>query len=205
MEEIATQRKEEAKLHAVFPCVLTPVAVVSRTNTTPPTPPQTFYAYTFKIVRQERSYNRWFVVSSQISGLVTARLTRHRCRCNRWFSEAHNSDMRSQGSYSVTVIVQRSDIPSDKSGDIRKGSCLPWESVSSPLSSSKRSHLVPVQSVYYDKLTNTLPRTSIERDHKNLSICKKGQPSVAVKIEGPNQPLYGTFSIFDSAQYNNVF
>ena len=22
-------------------------------------------------------------------------------------------------------------------------------------------------------------------------MCKKGQPSVAVKIEGPNQPLYG--------------
>jgi len=33
--------------------------------------------------------------------------------------------------------------------------------------------------------------TSIERDHKQLQICKKGQPSVAVKIEGPNQPLYG--------------
>jgi len=24
-----------------------------------------------------------------------------------------------------------------------------------------------------------------------MQICKKGQPSVAVKIEGPNQPLYG--------------
>jgi translation initiation factor 5B len=24
-----------------------------------------------------------------------------------------------------------------------------------------------------------------------LTICKKGQPSVAVKIEGPNQPSYG--------------
>lgn len=33
--------------------------------------------------------------------------------------------------------------------------------------------------------------TSIERDHKQIPICKKGQPSVAVKIEGPNQPLYG--------------
>ena len=32
---------------------------------------------------------------------------------------------------------------------------------------------------------------SIERDHKQLQICKKGQPSVAVKIEGPNQPMYG--------------
>ncbi|KAK3065639.1 hypothetical protein LTS18_002589 [Coniosporium uncinatum] len=32
---------------------------------------------------------------------------------------------------------------------------------------------------------------SIERDHKAVPICKRGQPSVAVKIEGPNQPLYG--------------
>ena len=34
-------------------------------------------------------------------------------------------------------------------------------------------------------------RTSIERDHKQIPLCKKGQPSVAVKIEGNNQPLYG--------------
>ncbi|KAH7371095.1 hypothetical protein BKA66DRAFT_514334 [Pyrenochaeta sp. MPI-SDFR-AT-0127] len=33
--------------------------------------------------------------------------------------------------------------------------------------------------------------TSIERDHKQIQVCKKGQPSVAVKIEGPNQPMYG--------------
>jgi translation initiation factor 5B len=33
--------------------------------------------------------------------------------------------------------------------------------------------------------------TSIERDHKQIPICKKGQPSVAIKIEGANQPLYG--------------
>ncbi|KAI9886681.1 MAG: hypothetical protein M1823_001525 [Watsoniomyces obsoletus] len=33
--------------------------------------------------------------------------------------------------------------------------------------------------------------SSIEREHKQIPICKKGQPSVAVKIEGPNQPLYG--------------
>lgn len=34
-------------------------------------------------------------------------------------------------------------------------------------------------------------RSSIEREHKSIPICKKGQPSVAVKIEGPNQPMYG--------------
>lgn len=38
---------------------------------------------------------------------------------------------------------------------------------------------------------NACNSTSIERDHKQIPICKKGQPSVAVKIEGPNQPLYG--------------
>lgn len=33
--------------------------------------------------------------------------------------------------------------------------------------------------------------TSIERDHKQIPVCKKGQPSVAVKIEMNNQPTYG--------------
>lgn len=34
--------------------------------------------------------------------------------------------------------------------------------------------------------------TSIERDHKQIPICKKGQPSVAIKIEmGGHQPTYG--------------
>ncbi|KAI8309120.1 Eukaryotic translation initiation factor 5B [Colletotrichum sp. SAR11_59] len=34
--------------------------------------------------------------------------------------------------------------------------------------------------------------TSIERDHKQIPVCKKGQPSVAVKIEmGGSQPTYG--------------
>lgn len=35
-------------------------------------------------------------------------------------------------------------------------------------------------------------RTSIEREHKQINVCKKGQPSVAVKIEmGGHQPTYG--------------
>ncbi|KAI1205723.1 uncharacterized protein F4807DRAFT_273262 [Annulohypoxylon truncatum] len=34
--------------------------------------------------------------------------------------------------------------------------------------------------------------TSIERDHKQIPICKKGQPSVAIKVEmGGHQPTYG--------------
>jgi translation initiation factor 5B len=34
-------------------------------------------------------------------------------------------------------------------------------------------------------------RSSIERDHKAIQVCKRGQPSVAVKIDGANQPAYG--------------
>jgi translation initiation factor 5B len=34
--------------------------------------------------------------------------------------------------------------------------------------------------------------SGIERDHKQLQVCKKGEPSVAVKIEmGSHQPTYG--------------
>jgi translation initiation factor 5B len=34
---------------------------------------------------------------------------------------------------------------------------------------------------------------SIEREHKQIQMCKKGQPSVAIKIEaaGGHQPAYG--------------
>ena len=43
-----------------------------------------------------------------------------------------------------------------------------------------------------ETFANVIPNSqSIERDHKQISICKKGQPSVAIKIEGPNQPMYG--------------
>jgi translation initiation factor 5B len=33
--------------------------------------------------------------------------------------------------------------------------------------------------------------TSIELNHKTISVAKKGTPSAAIKIEGANQPLYG--------------
>lgn len=39
--------------------------------------------------------------------------------------------------------------------------------------------------------TDSQARSSIQREHKDVPICKKGQPSVAVKIEGGNQPMYG--------------
>ncbi|KAL6719847.1 eukaryotic translation initiation factor 5B [Lecanora helva] len=57
--------------------------------------------------------------------------------------------------------------------------------------------LTPIAAVRTNPITNVkdvvkLGRVqSIERDHKQIPICKKGQPSVAVKIEGPDQPLYG--------------
>ncbi|KAH8725591.1 hypothetical protein GQ44DRAFT_652224 [Phaeosphaeriaceae sp. PMI808] len=46
--------------------------------------------------------------------------------------------------------------------------------------------------------------TSIERDHKQIQICKKGQPSVAVKIEGPNQPMYGRHLEEDDTLYSAI-
>ncbi|KAI5466572.1 hypothetical protein BGZ63DRAFT_344929 [Mariannaea sp. PMI_226] len=56
----------------------------------------------------------------------------------------------------------------------------------------------PIAAVKHNAITGTkeivsLGRvTSIERDHKQIPVCKKGQPSVAVKIEmGGNQPTYG--------------
>lgn len=53
----------------------------------------------------------------------------------------------------------------------------------------KLKHL-PITTAYPSWLTS-LRRSSIERDHKQVQVCKKGQPSVAVKIDGPNQPMYG--------------
>ncbi|KAL9048335.1 MAG: hypothetical protein Q9162_007772 [Coniocarpon cinnabarinum] len=58
-------------------------------------------------------------------------------------------------------------------------------------------HLTPIAAVKNNPVTGVkeiihLGRVqSIERDHKQIPVCKKGQPSVAVKIEGNNQPLYG--------------
>ncbi|PMD23185.1 hypothetical protein NA56DRAFT_596825 [Hyaloscypha hepaticicola] len=56
----------------------------------------------------------------------------------------------------------------------------------------------PIAAVKQNPVTNvkeivSLGRvTGIERDHKQIQVCKKGQPSVAVKIEmGGHQPAYG--------------
>lgn len=46
--------------------------------------------------------------------------------------------------------------------------------------------------------------TSIERDHKQIQVCKRGQPSVAVKIEGANQPMYGRHLEEDDTLYSAI-
>lgn len=52
--------------------------------------------------------------------------------------------------------------------------------------------LYPVSSFRKAYILTLNYSTSIERDHKQIQVCKKGQPSVAVKIEmGGSQPTYG--------------
>ncbi|KAK8079610.1 hypothetical protein PG997_007428 [Apiospora hydei] len=47
--------------------------------------------------------------------------------------------------------------------------------------------------------------TSIEREHKQIPVCKKGQPSVAVKIEmGSSQPTYGRQLEEDDTLYSLI-
>lgn len=53
--------------------------------------------------------------------------------------------------------------------------------------------------------TDIYYRTSIERDHKALASCKKGQPSVAVKIEmGSSQPTYGRHLEETDSLYSHI-
>jgi translation initiation factor 5B len=53
--------------------------------------------------------------------------------------------------------------------------------------------------------TDVANSTSIERDHKQLPVCKKGQPSVAVKIEmGSSQPTYGRQLEEDDTLYSLI-
>lgn len=58
--------------------------------------------------------------------------------------------------------------------------------INTPIAAVKQNSVTGLKEIF------SLGRvTSIERDHKQLPICKKGQPSVAIKIEGANQPTYG--------------
>ncbi|EEQ30655.1 eukaryotic translation initiation factor 5B [Microsporum canis] len=104
MEELAAQRKEESKLQAVFPCVLSPVAVFNKKDP-------------------------------------------------------------------IVIGV-----------DVTEGSLR----LLTPIAAVKTNPTTGQK-----EIINLGRVMSIERDHKQLPICKKGQPSVAIKIEGPNQPLYG--------------
>ncbi|KIX95777.1 uncharacterized protein Z520_08485 [Fonsecaea multimorphosa CBS 102226] len=104
MEELREKKKEESKMHAVFPCVLSPIQVFNKKDP-------------------------------------------------------------------IVVGV-----------DVVEGSLRPL----TPIAVVKTNPVTGVKEII------TLGRvSSIEREHKTIPICKKGQPSVAVKIEGPNQPMYG--------------
>ncbi|MCJ1325772.1 Translation Initiation Factor 5B [Thelotrema lepadinum] len=104
MADLNEKRKEEAKLYAVFPCVLTPITVFNKKDP-------------------------------------------------------------------IVVGVDVTD------GQLK---------ISTPIAAIKHNPVTNVKEIV------SLGRvTSIERDHKQIPVCKRGQPSVAVKIEGPNQPLYG--------------
>ncbi|TVY80577.1 Eukaryotic translation initiation factor 5B [Lachnellula suecica] len=105
MALIAEKKKEESKLLAVFPCVLTPVAVFNKTG----------------------------------------------------------------------PIVIGVDVVE---GNLR---------LHTPIAAVKQNAVTGVK-----EIVNIGRVTSIERDHKQIPICKKGQPSVAIKIEmGSHQPTYG--------------
>ena len=133
MAQLAEQKKEDSKLLAVFPCVLTPVAVFNKKD---------------PIVVGVDVTEGNLRLLTPIAAVKTNPIT------------------------NVKEIVSL--------GRVYVVSYFP--SLSNP----------PIWLA--TKLTHPFPKTnssSIERDHKQIPICKKGQPSVAVKIEGPNQPLYG--------------
>ena len=66
--------------------------------------------------------------------------------------------------------------------DVADGSLRPL----TPLAAVKTNPVTGVKEVVHLGRVQT-----IERDHKAIPVCKRGSPSVAVKVEGPNQPLYG--------------
>jgi translation initiation factor 5B len=124
MDEQLEKKKEESKMHAVFPCVLSTVAVFNKTN---------------PIVVGVDVVDGSLKVNTPIAAVRPG---------------PNGKEIISLGR--VYVPINRIPLP----------------------------NICP--------LTNDAIRTSIERDHKQIPVCKKGQPSVAVKIEmGGNQPTYG--------------
>ncbi|KAF2760662.1 hypothetical protein EJ05DRAFT_436509 [Pseudovirgaria hyperparasitica] len=104
MDQFREKKKEESKLHAVFPCKLKPIAVFNKNNP--------------------------IVIGVDVE-LGSLRLL-------------------------TPVSIVKID------------------------PATKKKQIIPLGRV-----------TSIQREHKDIPIALKGSPSVAVKIEGPNQPMYG--------------
>ncbi|SPO05810.1 probable FUN12 General translation factor eIF2 homolog [Cephalotrichum gorgonifer] len=118
MEEVLEKKKEESKMLAVFPCVLTPIAVFNKSNP-------------------------------------------------------------------IVIGVDVTD------GQLR---------LNTPISAVRTNPTTNQKEII------SLGRvTSIERDHKQIPVCKKGQPSVAVKIEmGGNQPTYGRHLEVEDTLYSAI-
>lgn len=125
MKQLVEQRKEDSKLLAVFPCVLTPIAVFNKKDP--------------------------IVVGVDVT----------------------------EGS--LRLLTPIAAVRTNPVTNVKEIVTLGRVYVLFP-NSSHWSKLFPLIGAN---------RQSIERDHKQIPICKRGQPSVAVKIEGPNQPLYG--------------
>ena len=137
MAQLAEQKKEDSKLLAVFPCVLTPVAVFNKKDPI----------------------------------VVGVDVTEGNLRLLTPIAAVRNNPVTN-----VKEIINLGRV------------------YVSPLSLLFQFPILILPFTFHEKLTetNTSPFSqSIERDHKQIPICKRGQPSVAVKIEGPNQPAYG--------------
>ena len=124
MDELTEKKKEESKLLAVFPCVLSTVAVFNKTG---------------PIVIGVDVIDGQLRLNTPIAAVKTNTVT---------------------GAKEV-VSLGRVYVPP----------------------------IPPSRVVFPNRINSS---TSIERDHKQVPVCKKGQPSVAVKIEmGGHQPTYG--------------
>ncbi|KAK1472996.1 hypothetical protein CCUS01_05603 [Colletotrichum cuscutae] len=87
------------------------------------------------------------------------------------------------------VSVQASTLVFNKTGPIVVGVDVVdgQLKINTPIAAVKTNAVTGVK-----EIVNLGRVTSIERDHKQIPVCKKGQPSVAVKIEmGGHQPTYG--------------
>lgn len=142
MAQLAEQKKEDSKLLAVFPCVLTPVAVFNKKD-----------PIVIGVDVTEGNLRLLTPIAAVKTNPVTG----------------------------VKEVVS-----------LGRVYVLPFQSPTSFLSFLPPPHQTQKPcTIISTKLIHPPSSQSIERDHKQIPICKKGQPSVAVKIEAPNQPMYG--------------